>query len=109
VPPADFSGVDAFAAQWVHLRLRRGRQALLELHDRLYRGVLAPFLRDDLDHEPPLTVGCASDAAACATMLREAKARLRAPIEASVGSPRIVQLRADGRVDGGADIPLGAA
>ena len=33
--PVEMSGSDAFAAQWLYLRVTRGRQALTELHGRL--------------------------------------------------------------------------
>jgi hypothetical protein len=42
VLPVVFAGSGAFDAQWVRLRVTRGRHALTELHDRLYRGILSP-------------------------------------------------------------------
>ena len=38
VIPVRIEAVDAYAWQWVHLGVTRGRDALVELHDRLYRG-----------------------------------------------------------------------
>ena len=108
VLPIVFSGCAAFEAQWVYLRVTRGRQALQELHGRLYRGILAPFLREEFAFEPHLTVGRAPDAAACGTMLREAEIALRAPIEATVDVLTLVTLRTNGRIERHSDIPLGA-
>jgi 2'-5' RNA ligase len=108
VLPVVFSGCAAFEAQWVHLRVTRGRQALKELHDRLYRGILAPFLREEFSFEPHLTIGRADDAAACGTMLGAAEVVLSQPIAATVDVLSLVTLRANGRVERHAEIPLGA-
>ncbi len=108
VLPAEFAGSDAFEARFVYLRMTRGRQALAELHDQLYRGVLAPFLRQDFRYELHLTIGVADDVDACNAMLAQAAAALRQPIAATVASLCVVTLRSNGRIERGAEIPLGA-
>ena len=54
--PIELAGVDAYAAQWVHLRVTRGHESIIELHDRLYRRVLAPFLRAEFEYLPHVTI-----------------------------------------------------
>lgn len=108
VLPVSFAGSDAFDAQWVHLRVDRGQHALRELHDRLYRGILLPFLRQEFAYEPHLTIGRAADAAACGAMLREAEAALRAPIEATLDTLTLITLRGNGLIERDAEIPLGS-
>lgn len=108
VLPVAFAGSDAFDAQWVHLRVTRGRHALAELHDRLYRGILAPFLRVEFAYEPHLTIGRAADTSACAAMLRAAEESLRAPVEATLDALTLLTLRGNGRVERLCDIPLGS-
>jgi 2'-5' RNA ligase len=107
VLPVAFGGTGAFDAQWVHLRVTRGRHALEELHARLYRGVLAPFLRAEFSYEPHLTIGRAPDMAACATMLATAESVLQRPLEATMVALSLITLRSNGAVEHGADMPLG--
>jgi 2'-5' RNA ligase len=107
VLPVVLAGSSAFEAQWVHLRVTRGRHALTELHDRLYRGILRPFLREEFMYEPHLTIGRAADAHACGAMLQEAEAVLRAPIEATLHSLTLITLRGNGRIERHSEIALG--
>jgi 2'-5' RNA ligase len=55
--PVTFQGVDPYLDQYLFLRVRYGGAAVMELHQQLYRGILAPFLRDDIPYVPHLTVG----------------------------------------------------
>ena len=96
--PVRIERADALVGEWVHLRLTGGRAAVVELHDRLYRGVLAPFLRREFHYDPHLTVGRAADAGACAAMVDAARAALPHPIEATLDTLTICALGADGRV-----------
>jgi 2'-5' RNA ligase len=45
---ARFSSLDLSWDQWVFLIPDRGREQLVHLHDRLYGGLLQPFLRADM-------------------------------------------------------------
>jgi 2'-5' RNA ligase len=81
--PVRLEGLGHFHADWVHLRVSGGRAAVVALHDRLYRGALAPFLRADLPYEPHVTIGRAADPRACEAVIDAARAqRLEAPREA---------------------------
>ncbi len=55
--PVVLSGLWSAQSEWIGLATLVGREALIEMHDRLYRGVLAEFLRSDLDYEPHVTIG----------------------------------------------------
>jgi 2'-5' RNA ligase len=105
--PVELGGIDAFAWRWVHVRVTRGREAVVELHDRLYRRGLAPFLRTDLDYVPHVTIGRADDLEACDAMLREARATFARPIDAMLRSLAIVEVDGDGRAAVVAELPLG--
>lgn len=107
VLPVRLEGVDAYAWQWVHLEVTRGREAIVELHDRLYRRVLAPFLRREFDYAPHVTIGRADDVPTCEAMLREARLALPRPVDAVLRSLSILALPPDGSVAVETEVPLG--
>ena len=107
VLPVRIEGVDAYDWQWVHLRITRGRESIVELHDRLYRRSLAPFLRSEFDYAPHVTIGRADDAAVCEGMLREARIAFRHPLDAVLRSLSILVLPPDGSLSVEAEVPLG--
>ena len=107
VLPVRIDGVDAFAWEWVHLRITRGREAIVELHDRLYRRALAPFLRTEFDYTPHVTIGRADLPDACEAMLREARAKFARPRDAVLRSLAIVALPPDAPLHVEAEVPLG--
>jgi 2'-5' RNA ligase len=49
----------------VFLVPEEGRDEIVALHDRLYEGVLLPYLRDDMPFVPHITVGGCSDLGEC--------------------------------------------
>lgn len=106
--PIALSGVDAYTAQWVHLRVTRGREAITELHDRLYRGALAPFLRREFEYDPHVTIGRAANAGACDGMLDAARSTFRRPLTALLRELHVVALLPDA-IEPRAAIPLGGS
>jgi 2'-5' RNA ligase len=106
--PIRLDGVDAYTAEWVHLRVTRGRDSVVELHDRLHRRALAHFLRREFDYAPHVTIGRAADAAACDAMLGEARATFAHPVDLVVRSLHVLTLAADGAATREAEIGLGA-
>jgi 2'-5' RNA ligase len=42
---------------WLNLILKEGNDKVITLHDKLYSGILAPFLRKDLDYIPHIGIG----------------------------------------------------
>lgn len=109
VLPITLAGVGAYRAEWVHVRVTRGAPAVIELHDRLYRGAVAPFLRREFTYEPHVTIGRAADAAACVAMRAAAEAALAAnPLAAVLRELALVRITARGAVHAVAAVPLGA-
>jgi 2'-5' RNA ligase superfamily protein len=43
--------------QWLFLALSDGNAEMIDLHDRLYTGLLAPFLRSDIEYIPHVGLG----------------------------------------------------
>jgi len=107
VIPIRLRGVDAYAGQWVHLRVTQGRDAIVELHDRLYRRALAPFLRPEFGYEPHVTIARATDAHECDRLVNEARDGFRRAIEASLRTVSVIALANDGRVTVEHEIGLG--
>jgi len=107
--PVRFEGFGHFHGDWVYRRITRGREALLELHDRLYRGALAPFLRPDLPYEPHMTIGRATADAGADALLRSAVMRLPQSDEALVRALTLCRLADDGAIDCRLQYPLGNA
>lgn len=107
VLPVTLEGVDAYAAQWVHLRVAQGRHAISALHDRLYRGVLAPFLRREFEYEPHVTVGRAGDAPACERMLAQARLAFPRPLAGVLRALAIVAFDEAGRATIEREVALG--
>lgn len=106
--PVRFEGIGDFHADWVHLRLSLGRAAVTALHDRLYRGALAPFLRVELPYEPHLTIGRADDPAGCQDLVRAARAqRLERPRDAVMRTLTLCRVRNDGGVTPEMEFALG--
>lgn len=42
---------------WLYLGVREGHGAVVELHDKLYEGILSPYLRKDLPFNPHIGLG----------------------------------------------------
>ena len=43
--------------QWLFLAVSDGNAEMVDLHDRLYTGLLAPFLRSDIEYIPHVSLG----------------------------------------------------
>jgi len=108
VLPVTLAGLGVYHAEWVHVRVTRGAEGVIELHDRLYRGALAPFLRPEFTYEPHVTIGRAADAGQCGSMLVAAGEALRAPINAVLRELVLVRITGRGAVHDVASVPLGA-
>jgi len=52
--------IGGFAKSWDHwlfLLLKEGNREAIALHDELYTGILAPFLRRDIEYIPHISIG----------------------------------------------------
>ncbi len=105
--PVRLERAEVLLGQWVNLRVTLGRAAVVELHDRLYRGVLAPFLRHDVRYDPHLTVGRTDDAADSAALVAAARVTLAKPVEATLDLLSVCTLDGDARIVHRRDVALG--
>ena len=71
--PIHLRGLEQSANHYLFLVLQEGRPEAIDLHDRIYTGMLAPFLRTDLPYSPHITLGSFGDAELCSQALREAE------------------------------------
>jgi 2'-5' RNA ligase len=107
--PVRFGGFGHFNGDWVYRRIARGREALLELHDRLYRNAFAPFLRADLPYEPHLTIARATVTLDAHALIRQAEAELSRPDEAVLRELALCRFGLDGTLDCRTRFALGHA
>jgi len=42
---------------WLFLLLKKGNKEMIQLHDELYKGILTPHLRDDIEYIPHISLG----------------------------------------------------
>jgi len=77
------------------LLLQEGRTEVIRLHDDLYTGILAPFIRRDMRYVPHVTLGAfADDAKRCADAVRDSK-RLRLRYQCVVDRLHLVKVNDD--------------
>jgi 2'-5' RNA ligase len=107
--PVRFEGVGQFHGDWIYRKISRGYDALMELHDRLYRGALASFLRPEIPFEPHLTVARVGDAKACDALLASAAAVFARPDDAVLSALALCALHDNGVVERKVAFALGGA
>jgi 2'-5' RNA ligase len=86
------SGVEAVEDEYVFLDLEAGRERLIELHDRLYTGLLATHLSNQHVFRPHVTLGRLGNRDALAAALAEARALMPAAATAVVREVAVVRL-----------------
>jgi 2'-5' RNA ligase len=59
--PVVFSGIRNLKDEFVLLNARTGASSITALHDKLYGGILAQFLRDDIEYAPHVTLARSRD------------------------------------------------
>jgi 2'-5' RNA ligase len=107
--PVRFEGFGHFHHDWVYRRVTRGYDALVELHDRLYRGALAPFLRLDLPYEPHMTIARANAEFDAEGLIAAAQDTLPRPDEAFLRSLTLCTIDRNGTIHPRVRVPLGNA
>ena len=106
--PVRLQGLSHIHADWLHVRVTRGAEALTALHDRLYAGSLAPFLRAEFTYEPHLTIARAAPGHDCDALLARAAALdLGRPRDAIVRTVTLCTLRPDGTLTTDEEFGLG--
>ncbi len=110
--PVTFRGVDSVASPnglFTLLMCDLRNEAVTELHDRLYRGVLAGFLRDDIEYRPHITLAQSNTNAAFEVALADAELRFRETHRATMRDLTIITHAADGTISIDETVPLSRA
>jgi 2'-5' RNA ligase len=108
VLPVRFEGLGHFHGDWVYVRMSLGAAAVTALHDRLYRGALAPFLRRELGYEPHVTIGRASPALDAEAIVAAARrSGLDRPRDAVIRALTLCAVHDDGRMSPDVEFGLG--
>jgi 2'-5' RNA ligase/GNAT superfamily N-acetyltransferase len=100
-------GITAHENEYLFLNVKRGNDALIQLHDRLYSGPLSPYLVRRNTFVPHVTVGRVSAASLAAAL--EATAKLVSPIEARVDNVSVYRIEPNGARTDIFDLPLAHA
>jgi 2'-5' RNA ligase len=110
VLPVTFRGVESVQSEFILLMCDLRKEAITELHDRLYRGVLKPFLREDISYTPHLTLARGragvGGAASFEAKLAEAELYFRESYRATLRELSIITLVDDGTIVVEQTIPL---
>jgi 2'-5' RNA ligase len=99
--PVTFHGVESVASPnglFTLLMCELRNEAITELHDRLYQGVLAGFLRDDIEYRPHITLAQSNTNAAFEATLADAELRFRETYRATMRDLTIVTHASDGTI-----------
>jgi 2'-5' RNA ligase len=107
--PVSFRGVESAQGEFILLMCDLRRDALTALHDQLYRGVLKPFLRDDIAYSPHITLGRSRDHKTFDAKLNEAELHFRDSVYATLRELAIVTLVDDGTIVVEQTVPLNVA
>ena len=107
--PASFRGVDSVQGEFILLMCSLRREAITELHDRLYRGVLKSFLRDDIVYQPHLTLARVSSPEQFDMLLADAELRFRDTWYATLRELTILRYGDDGTIIVEQTVPLNFA
>jgi len=54
---AEIKGLEKSWDHWLFLTLEGGNKKVIELHDKLYEGILSPYLRSDIEFVPHIAIG----------------------------------------------------
>ncbi|MBL0123556.1 MAG: 2'-5' RNA ligase family protein [Betaproteobacteria bacterium] len=110
--PVSFRDVEGILDEFVFLMLRDRADAIVALHDKLYRGILKAYLRDDISYVPHVTLGRATGNPSGATyqvMHDIAAQEVRGEWRCVLKELAIVTLHQDGTITIDKTIPLNFA
>ena len=88
---ARLQGITGQEGEYLFLDVKCGNDQLIELHDRLYSGPLAPFIRPEFTYTPHLTVGRLPDTDAFHAALDDAR-QVTMVFEATVAEVTLYQI-----------------
>lgn len=110
--PVSFRDVEGILDEFVFLMVRERADAIIALHDKLYRGILKASLREDIPYQPHVTLGRATGNPAGVTytvMHDEAARQIRGEWRCVLRELAIITMHPDGTITIDKTIPLNFA
>ena len=110
--PVSFRDIESLQNEFTILMVRDKSEAVVALHDKLYSGVLKPFLRAELEYLPHMTLGRATgnpSGATHAAIQEVASTKLRAEWRTVMKELAIVSYHQDGTISVDHFVPLNFA
>lgn len=109
---ANLRDVESILDEFVILMVRERSESLVALHDKLYQGVLKPFLRPELTYTPHVTLGRVAghrSGADFAQVMDDATRRIRGEWRCMLRELHVVTLHPDGKISIDKSVPLNFA
>lgn len=110
--PVTFRDIDGIVDEFVVLMLRERTDAIIALHDKLYRGILKTHLREDIEYAPHVTLGRVTGHPAradYATLQHAAIEKVRGEWRCVLRELAVVTIHPDGKITIDATVPLNFA
>lgn len=110
--PVSFRDIESIQDEFTVLMLRDKSEAVIALHDKLYSGVLKPFLRTEMEYRPHITLGRVTGNPSASTyeaMHQAATSEVRGEWRAVMKELSIVSIHQDGTITTDKSIPLNFA
>ncbi|TAG82787.1 MAG: 2'-5' RNA ligase family protein [Burkholderiales bacterium] len=104
--PVVMNGVWSAQNEFVGIGAQVGKDALAEMHDRLYRGPLAEFLRPEFDYEPHITLARAVQPNQFDALVRNVTPVVRESYRDLLRSVSLITLESETQWSRDRDIPL---
>ena len=102
-------GVRGQAGEYLFLNVTCGHDQVMELHDQLYTGLLAPYLSLHVTYVPHMTIGRVQPALAFAEALRRAHESLTDVIQTTVDQICAYAIESDGKRHVACTVPFSGA
>ena len=110
--PVSFRDIESILDEFVLLMVRDRADAVIALHDKLYRGILKAYLRDDIPYLPHVTIGRLTGSpsgTAFSTMHNTAQQDIKGEWRCVLRELAIITLHPDGTISIDKTIPLNFA
>ena len=110
--PVSFGDIESIQDEFTVLMVREKSAAVVALHDKLYSGVLKPFLRPEMDYRPHITLGRVTgnpSGASHGAMHDAACTELRGGWRAVMKTLAIISIHQDGTITIDKSVPLNFA
>lgn len=110
--PVTFRDIESIVDEFVVLMVRERADALVALHDKLYRGVLRSHLRSEIPYVPHVTLGRVRShpvGASFSSLFENAALQIRGEWRAILRELAVVTMHPDGTINVDQTIPLNFA